>query len=116
MTESSEHLFEQAQDSLAGGISHESRVAAPFPKYIDRAKGSRKWEVDGREYVDYAMGSASLLLGHANPDVVAALQEHPCFADVEKGSISTAVADRKDYKLVVKVRCTEIPSKTGKEK
>jgi Tfp pilus assembly PilM family ATPase len=47
--------------------------------------------------------------------LVAALQEHPCFADVEKGSISTAVEDRKDYKLGVKVRCEEMASQTGKE-
>jgi glutamate-1-semialdehyde 2,1-aminomutase len=75
MTGSSEQLFEQAQARLAGGVSHESRFAAPFPKYIDRAEGSRKWEVDGTEYIDYAMGSASLLLGHAHPDVVAAVTE-----------------------------------------
>jgi Tfp pilus assembly PilM family ATPase len=48
--------------------------------------------------------------------LVDALKAHPCFADVEKGSISTAVADRKDYKLVVKVRCDDMPSNTGKDK
>jgi Tfp pilus assembly PilM family ATPase len=47
--------------------------------------------------------------------LVEALQKHRCFADVEKGSIATAVADRKDYKLVVKVRCDETASQTGKE-
>lgn len=75
MTESSEDLFERARASLAGGVSHQSRYQAPFPKYVERAQGSRKWEVDGREYIDYAMGSASLLLGHAHPDVVLALTE-----------------------------------------
>jgi Tfp pilus assembly PilM family ATPase len=48
--------------------------------------------------------------------LVEQLQTHPCFADVEKGSISTAVADRKDYKLVVKVKCDEMISRSGKEK
>ncbi len=75
MTESSEHLFERARGSLAGGVSHQSRYVAPYPKYVERAQGSRKWEVDGKEYIDYAMGSASLLLGHAHRDVVAALTE-----------------------------------------
>ncbi len=75
MSEKSADLFERAVDILAGGISHESRFKAPYPKYVDHAKGSRKWEVDGTEYVDYAMGSASLLLGHAHPDVVGALTE-----------------------------------------
>ena len=75
MAKTSEQLFAQARGRLAGGVSHESRFADPFPKYISHAKGSRKWEVDGGEYIDYAMGSASLLLGHAHRDVVAALSE-----------------------------------------
>jgi glutamate-1-semialdehyde 2,1-aminomutase len=75
MSQSSEELFGRARERLAGGVSHESRFKGPFPKYIERAEGSRKWEVDGTEYIDYAMGSASLLLGHAHPKVVAALTE-----------------------------------------
>jgi glutamate-1-semialdehyde 2,1-aminomutase len=75
MSDSSEHLYEQARTRLAGGVSHQSRFSAPFPKYVDRALGSRKWEVDGTEYIDYAMGSASQLLGHAHPDVVSAITE-----------------------------------------
>ena len=70
---SSEELYARARSTLAGGVSHQGRYAAPYPKYIDRAKGSRKWEVDGKEYIDFAMGSASLLLGHAHPDVVSAI-------------------------------------------
>ena len=42
------------------------------------------------------------------------LQSHRCFADVDKGSISTAVGDRKDYKVVVKVECEPLPN-PGKE-
>ena len=41
----------------------------------ERGLGSRKWDVDGNEYIDYQIGSASLLLGHAHPEVVAAVQE-----------------------------------------
>ena len=74
-------LFEQARRVLPGGISHENRYWNPHPNYITRATGSRKWDVDGREYIDYAMGSASLLLGHAHPDVVAAMREQ-----VERGT------------------------------
>jgi len=48
--------------------------------------------------------------------LVDALQTHSCFADVEKGSISTAVEDRKDYKLVVRVKCDEAASRAEKEK
>lgn len=75
MSDASKDLFDRARERLAGGVSHESRFKGPYPKYIERAEGARKWEVDGKEYVDYAMGSASLLLGHAHPDIVAALTE-----------------------------------------
>ena len=70
----SRKLFDEAVTCLAGGVVHEGRYAAPFPIYVDRAKGSRKWDVDGHEYIDYSMGSASLLLGHAHPAVVGAVQ------------------------------------------
>ena len=48
--------------------------------------------------------------------IVDEIQTHPCFAEAEKGSISNAVGDRKDYKLVVKVECDEAASRPEKEK
>ena len=68
-------LYDRAQKVLAGGVSHEGRYTSVTPKYVDRAAGSRKTDVEGREYIDYAMGSASLLLGHAHPEVVRAITE-----------------------------------------
>jgi glutamate-1-semialdehyde 2,1-aminomutase len=55
------------------GVSHDMRVADPFPICMARGQGARKWDVDGNEYIDFGMGSASLLLGHAHPAVVEAL-------------------------------------------
>ena len=57
----------------SGGAGHDGYVADPFPVTIDRGQGPRKWDVDGNEYIDFGMGSASLLLGHSHPDVVDAL-------------------------------------------
>ena len=57
----------------SGGGGHDGYVADPFPVTIDRAQGPRKWDVDGNEYIDFGMGSASLLLGHSHPEVVDAL-------------------------------------------
>ena len=71
----SSRQFERAQKFLAGGVSHESRYVSPFPIYANWAKGSRKRDIDGNEYIDYSMGSASLLLGHSHPSVVEALKE-----------------------------------------
>ena len=57
----------------SGGAGHDGYVGDPFPLCIARGQGPRKWDVDGNEYVDFGMGSASLLLGHAHPAVVEAL-------------------------------------------
>jgi glutamate-1-semialdehyde 2,1-aminomutase len=67
-------LFERAGGLLPGGITHESRQFTPFLPYIVRAEGARKWDVDGYEYVDYAMGHGSLILGHAHPAIVEAVR------------------------------------------
>jgi glutamate-1-semialdehyde 2,1-aminomutase len=69
-------LWERAQRSLAGGVSHDGRFLPPYPTYFSRAIGARKWDVEGHEYIDYAMGSAAMMLGHSHPDVVAALVSH----------------------------------------
>ena len=71
----SNRQFERAKKLLAGGISHESRYVSPFPIYTNWAQGSRKRDIDGNEYIDYSMGSASLLLGHSHPGVAKALNE-----------------------------------------
>ena len=59
----------------SGGAGHDSHVSDPFPIMLQRGLGPRKWDVDGNEYIDFGMGAASLLLGHAHPEVVAALTE-----------------------------------------
>ncbi len=68
-------LWERACRVIPGGITHDIRYLTPFPVYVERAAGSRKWDVDGHEYVDYWMGHGALFLGHCHPAVVAALQE-----------------------------------------
>jgi len=68
-------LFERAQQVIPGGITHDIRYLRPFPIYVERAAGPRKWDVDGHEYVDYWMGHGALFLGHCHPAVVKAIQE-----------------------------------------
>lgn len=59
----------------ADGVTHFARLFDPFRPYITHAAGSRKWDVDGNEYIDYVMGHGALLLGHSHPAVVKAVQE-----------------------------------------
>ena len=67
-------LAERARRAIPGGITHDIRHLTPFPVYVDRAAGTRKWDVDGHEYVDYWMGHGALFLGHCHPAVVKAVQ------------------------------------------
>ncbi len=73
-TPKSTELYSRALKSLAGGIGHDLRRGHPLPLYISRASGSRKWSEDSQEYVDYGMGNAALLLGHAPKEVCSAIQ------------------------------------------
>ena len=56
------------------GVTHDARAFQPFPIYVERALGPRKWDVDGNEYVDYIGGHGALLLGHNRPEVMAAVR------------------------------------------
>jgi len=67
-------LAQQARRLFPSGVTHDMRYMEPFPVYIDRAKGARKWDVDGHELIDYWSGHGALLLGHCPDDVVAAVQ------------------------------------------
>lgn len=66
--------FRRAAAVLPAGVTHDTRHAAPFPIYVERAQGARKWSIEGVELVDYWMGHGALLLGHNDPAVTAAVQ------------------------------------------
>ena len=68
-------LYEKALKLLPGGIAHDVRRMDPFPLYISRGSGARKWDVDGHELIDYGMGHGALLLGHSHPAVTRGVAE-----------------------------------------
>ncbi len=69
---SSQALYNRALRLFARGVTHDSRFFEPMPIYCVKAKGSRKWDVDGNEYIDYWTGHGALILGHAHPVVTRA--------------------------------------------
>jgi len=73
-TSRSQALAAEAKQLLPSGITHDDRYLKPYGIYVERAKGPRKWDVDGNEYVDYYGGHGALLLGHNNPTVLSAAQ------------------------------------------
>ncbi len=68
-------LFDDAKEVVAGGVGHDFRFTLPFPLYIERSAGSRMWDADGNEYIDYSMGNAAHMLGHGPPEVLAAIHQ-----------------------------------------
>lgn len=75
MTPGSEKLAAEAKQVFPSGITHDSRYQRPYGLYISHAKGSRKWDVDGNEYIDYLGGHGGHLLGHGNEAVIEAVQK-----------------------------------------
>lgn len=70
--------FERGKGILVGGVNspvRAFRAVRGTPLVIDRGEGSRLWDVDGREYIDYVCSWGALILGHAPPNVVAALAD-----------------------------------------
>ena len=72
-TPTSERLATEAHTLFPSGLTHDSRRLAPYGIYVERAEGSRKWDVDGNDYVDYFGGHGALILGHGHAEVRAAV-------------------------------------------
>ena len=73
----SEQLFAEAQQYIPGGVNspvRSFRAVGGIPPFIARGQGSRVWDVDGNEYIDYLGSWGPLALGHAHPAVVEALR------------------------------------------
>lgn len=70
----SHEMYTRSNRVIVGGITHDGRHLKPYPPYIARANGSHKTSVDGHDLIDYAVGHGSLIFGHNDPDLTAAMQ------------------------------------------
>ncbi|MFN4305993.1 glutamate-1-semialdehyde 2,1-aminomutase [Sulfurihydrogenibium azorense] len=74
----SKELFKEAQNYLVGGVNSPVRAfksVGTDPIFIQRGKGSRIWDADGNEYIDYVLSWGPLILGHAHDQVVNAIKQ-----------------------------------------
>jgi glutamate-1-semialdehyde 2,1-aminomutase len=95
--------FAEAKQVLAGGNSRLTAYFKPFPFYVERAQGCELIDIDGNRRLDFYNNATSLILGHANPEVAAAL-----IAQAEKG---TAYANPTEPEVVLATLLTkQIPS------
>lgn len=78
MYEKSEKLFSEAQKVMPGGVNSPVRAFKSVgmdPLFIAKAKGAHVFDVDGNKYVDYVGSWGPMILGHAHPRIVAAVQK-----------------------------------------
>ena len=105
-TLSQSELFEIADRVLPGSGLGSYSLANDIRLIYSHGKGSRMWDVDGNEYIDYVGGAGALILGHSHPSVVKAAQ-----AQFERGAhmfgslndVAIALAER----LVEDIPCAE---------
>ncbi len=106
-------MYQRALEMIPGGVDSPVRAFKAIgisPTFIDRAKGSKIWDVDGNEYVDYVGSWGPMILGHAHPRVVAALKKAvpkgtsygaPTFLEVElAGKVKRAFPSMELVRLV----------------
>src|SRR3954451_10613189 len=73
-TRKSGEMYEWARRSMSGGVASSYQVRDPWPIYLERGHGSKVWDVDGNEMVDFHNGFGSMVQGHAHPAIVEAVQ------------------------------------------
>ena len=102
-TPNSARLYERARSSLVKGVASSYQVRDPYPVYFTHGKGSRVFDVDGREISDFHNGFGCMVQGHANPAIVEAVRKRmelgSQFALPTEDSIIVAEHLQKNFKL-----------------
>lgn len=108
-----EELFARAQKCIPGGVNSPVRAfrsVGGTPCFFARGEGASVWDADGRRYLDYVGSWGPLILGHADPDVVAAVQQAaarglsfgaPTEAEVELAELLVALVPSMDMVRLV---------------
>ncbi|MGZ4257182.1 MAG: aminotransferase class III-fold pyridoxal phosphate-dependent enzyme, partial [Gaiellaceae bacterium] len=74
-TPASRAMFERARNALAGGVASAYQERDPWPIYLERGAGSKVWDVDGTERIDFHNGFGSMPQGHAHPAITRAIEQ-----------------------------------------
>lgn len=78
MSSRNQALFEKSQQLIPGGVNSPVRAfrsVGGTPVFFQKGLGSKLWDVDGKEYIDYINSWGPMILGHAHPEVVTAVQQ-----------------------------------------
>ena len=89
-------LFDHSQYFIPGGVNSPVRAFGSVggtPIFFKSAHGSKLWDEDGKEYIDYINSWGPMILGHAHPDVIQAVQ------DVAKDSLSFGAPTARELEM-----------------
>src|SRR6202166_3598795 len=113
----SQQWFERAQQSLVEGVNSPSRGTTVYtagPIFLERGQGSRVWDADGNEYVDFMMSFGALIQGHAHPKLVEVVSQTMAqgshFAAATSAEVKAAERLRRMVPLAEVVRFTNTGS------
>jgi len=73
-TPTSEKFWQKAKTTIPGGITANVKHYSPYPIFMNKAGGSKLYDVDNNEYIDYCLCYGPLILGHGHPAVVEAIK------------------------------------------
>ncbi|MGD0177012.1 MAG: glutamate-1-semialdehyde 2,1-aminomutase [Candidatus Bathyarchaeia archaeon] len=105
-TRKSWNLYQRALKVMPGGASSHGQcypVFDPYPLTFERGKGSKIWDADGNQYIDFILSMGPCILGHCHPKLMEAVR-----AQLEKGT-AFAVLNETEVKLAEKV-CEIVPN------
>jgi glutamate-1-semialdehyde 2,1-aminomutase len=97
-TAESEALYARASRVMPGGVQGEGRRSTPYPVYMTRGRGSRVWDADGTEYLDFHAGFGAVLLGHNDPEVADAVR-----GALEQHGVTFATANPLEVQLAERI-------------
>src|SRR5947199_5319608 len=110
-TPASKAAWERASTLIPGGVGSAIQFKEPYPLSIGDSKGSRVWDLDGNEYIDYLLCYAAMVAGHANPVIARAIK-----AQADHGTLygmpTTLAADlaeeiQRRYPVIDMIRFTQ---------
>ena len=96
-------LNQEAKGSLPGGSSRGTAYFDPYPIFADYGRGHYLYDVDGNAYLDFMINATSLIMGHAHPGIVKALQEQAA-----RGTAFSAPTELQTR--LASILCDRIPS------
>src|SRR5256712_739491 len=99
-TKKSAQAWEAAKKRIPFGVNSNYRLVDPYPLYVRKAKGSRIWDADGAEYIDFCMAFGALVAGHSHPVLAKAMRERVSngtifgFESVDAGPLADHICRR----------------------